>query len=205
MVAAQLDKTRLTDWQRRQAEMAEALLHFLVPAGVGIDGVRMATFSAIMTQKNRDSSLRGIKQGAERLVELLQGLLRVGDQLPLLLHGVGGAHGLGALLKSIRVRFKPLPGSLASRTGTREVAVQPVTSMEEVEKHILEHARSNDEEYIQYCEKLVGCRIKQHYSDKPSSYANVMCFHTDTGQHTIVHERCGTTTQQVLLPADCPS
>ena len=202
LVALCCARDGITLHEFQEAELAESLLKFAMPTSTGIDGQRMETLSRIMTHRVREGSPRGAKRGADRVVDLLHGLLRVGDQLPLFLHGLPGAHGLSSLLKQVRVRFELLPGSQATEIGSREVAVQPVASMAEIHKYILDHARSTDERYLEYCEQLVGCRIKQHYSDKPPSHANVMCFHSETGEHTVIHERCGTTARLMLVNAD---
>ena len=220
LVALCCARDGITLYEFQEAELAGALLNFVAPVGRGcsvsnVDSSRMKTLSDIMagTATVGESTPRsgGTTNGLDRVVDLLHGLLRVGDQLPLLLYGLPGAHGLSTLLKRIRLKFELVPGNRDwtwTQIGTdykcnREIVVQSVTSMEEIRRYILEHAATSvDQEYLGFCEALVGCRIQQHYKAKASSYANVMSFTRESGEHTVIHEVGGNATRQVMCIID---
>ena len=202
MVCAR-DGVTLHEFQ--EAEFAEAFLRFVSPTlDDVVDPRRMAALSRVLTAvrgaDGGSSPRMAGKPGAERVVDLLHGLLRIGDRLPLFLHGPSGPSGLGTLLKPVRVKFLRDRGNLSTQLDDREVAVQPLTSLAELQSHILGAARCTDQRYISYCEELVGCRIRQRLASR-WSYANVMSFHAEDGEHTIIHE-CGTATRQVMASVE---
>jgi hypothetical protein len=77
------------------------------------------------------------------------------------MRGPGGA--LSCLLNPLQLRFEPAEGSAAEVEGAAELAgmFEPIASTRELEQFVLRRVRCTAPRYVDYCRRLVGCRVEE--------------------------------------------